>query len=184
MNTAILIKDAKQQNAAAQKCLFDLFADKMLMTCRRYLKNKEDAEEILLDGFYKFFRGLNSFNFQNEAALQAWLKKIMVNECLMFLRKKNVFGIVTEAEPKEPTIAENVFSNLSAAEIFKLIIQLPVGYRTVFNLYVIEGENHKTIAALLNISEGTSKSQLSKARILLQKMLLQKGIDYVATKTK
>lgn len=184
MNTAILIKDAKQQNAAAQKCLFDLFADKMLMTCRRYLKNKEDAEEILLDGFYKFFRGLNSFNFQNEAALQAWLKKIMVNECLMFLRKKNNFNIVTEAVPEELIIAENVFSNLSAAEIFNLIVQLPVGYRTVFNLYVIEGENHKTIAALLNISEGTSKSQLSKARILLQKMLLQKGIDYVATKTK
>ena len=111
MNTAILIKDAKQQNAAAQKCLFDLFADKMLMTCRRYLKNKEDAEEILLDGFCKFFRSLDSFNFQNEAALKAWLKKIMVNECLMFLRKKNNFNIVTEAVPEELIIAENVFSN-------------------------------------------------------------------------
>ena len=184
MNTAILIKEAKQQSAAAQKCLFDLFADKMLMTCRRYLKNKEDAEEILLDGFCKFFKGLDSFHYHNEAALHGWIKQIMVNECLMFLRKKNVFNIVTEAAAEEATIAENVFSNLSAAEIFSLIVQLPVGYRTVFNLYFIEGENHKTIASLLNISEGTSKSQLSKARILLQKMLLQKGIDYVATKTK
>lgn len=184
MNTAILIKDAKQQSAAAQKCLFDLFADKMLMTCRRYLKNNEDAEEILLDGFCKFFKGLDSFNYHNDAALHAWVKQIMVNECLMFLRKKNVFSIVTEADAEDATIAESVFSNLSAAEIFNLIVQLPVGYRTVFNLYVIEGENHKTIASLLNISEGTSKSQLSKGRILLQKMLLQKGIEYVATKTK
>ena len=184
MDTAILIKEARQQSAAAQKCLFDLFADKMLMTCRRYLKNREDAEEIMLDGFCKFFKGLDAFQYQNEAALQGWIKQIMVNECLMFLRKKHVFNIVTEAAAEEATIAENVFSNLSAAEIFSLIVQLPVGYRTVFNLYVVEGENHKTIASLLNISEGTSKSQLSKARILLQKMLLQKGIDYVATKTK
>jgi len=184
MNTAILIKEAKQQSASAQKCLFDLYADKMLMTCRRYLKNREDAEEILLDGFYKFFKNIELFNYKNDAALHGWLKQIMVNECLMFLRKKNVFSIVTEAAAEEITVAENAFSNLSTAEIFNLIIQLPLGYRTVFNLFVIEGENHKTIATLLNINEGTSKSQLSKAKILLQKILLQKGIGYVATKTK
>jgi RNA polymerase sigma factor (sigma-70 family) len=184
MDTAILIKEAKQESAAAQKCLFDLFVDKMLMICRRYVKSKEDAEEILLDGFCKFFENLHSFHYRNDAALQCWLKQIMVNKCLMFLRKKHVFNIVTEVASEEATIEENASSNLSAAEIFKLIIQLPVGYRTVFNLYVIEGEDHKTIASLLNISEGTSKSQLSKARALLQKMLLQKGIDYVATKSK
>lgn len=184
MNTAVLIKEAKQKSAAAQKCLFDLFADKMLMTCRRYLKNKEDAEEILLDGFCKFFQSIDSFQYQNDAALHAWLKKIMINECLMFLRKKNVFSIVTEAAAEDVIVAEEVFSHLSAAEIFSLIIQLPVGYRTVFNLFAVEGENHKTIAALLNITEGTSKSQLSKARILLQKMLVQNSIDYVATKAK
>ena len=120
MDSAILIKEAKQQSAAAQKCLFDLFADKMLMTCRRYVKNKEDAEEILLDGFCKFFKGLASFSYQNEAALHGWIKQIMVNECLMFLRKKHVFNIVTEAAAEETTTAENIFSNLSASN-FSLV---------------------------------------------------------------
>ncbi len=184
MDTSILIKEAKQQSASAQKCLFDLFADKMMMVCRRYLKNREDAEEILLDGFCKFFKNIGGFHYQNEAALFSWLKQIMVNECLMSLRKKNVFSIVSESAAEEAAVSEDAFSNLSAAEIFNLIVQLPVGYRTVFNLYAVEGNDHKQIAALLNISEGTSKSQLSKARVLLQKMLLQKGIGYVATKNK
>jgi RNA polymerase sigma factor (sigma-70 family) len=97
METSQLIKEAKQGSAAAQKYLFDQLAEKMLMICRRYVKNQEDAEELMLDGFYKFFKNLSSFNFQGDAALYAWLKRIMINECLMFLRKKNVFTIVTEA---------------------------------------------------------------------------------------
>lgn len=108
----------------------------------------------------------------------------MINECLMFLRKKNVFTIVTEATVQEMPLQEDALDKLSAGEIFNLIVQLPVGYRTVFNLYVIEGMPHKEVAALLNISEGTSKSQLSKAKNLLQKMLLQNDIDYDKRKTK
>ena len=125
-----------------------------------------------------------SFNYQGDAALYTWLKKIMINECLMFLRKKNVFTIVTEANVEEIPLQEEALNNLSADEIFKMIVQLPVGYRTVFNLYVIEGMPHKEVAALLNISEGTSKSQLSKAKVLLQKMLLQNDMDYDKRKTK
>jgi RNA polymerase sigma factor (sigma-70 family) len=178
METSQLIKEAKQGSAAAQKYLFDQLAEKMLMICRRYVKNQEDAEELMLDGFYKFFKNLSSFNFQGDAALYAWLKRIMINECLMFLRKKNVFTIVTEAEVEDILLQEEALNNLSADEIFKMIVQLPVGYRTVFNLYVIEGMTHKEVAALLNISEGTSKSQLSKAKVLLQKGLLQKDMDY------
>jgi RNA polymerase sigma factor (sigma-70 family) len=182
MNTATLVKEAKQGGTAAQKCLFDLFADNMLLVCCRYVKKKEDAEEILLDGFYKFFKNLHSFSYQGEAALYAWVKKIMINECLMFLRKKNVFTIVTESAAEEVVLEEVALDNLSATEIFNLIVTLPVGYRTVFNLYVIEGMPHKEIAALTGISEGTSKSQLSKAKGLLQKMLSQKGIEYVKQK--
>src|SRR5450432_2094193 len=183
MNIADLVNEAKHGSAAAQKYLFDKLSDRMILLCRRYVKNKEDAEEILLDGFYKFFKNLPSFNYQGEAAVYAWLKRIMINECLMFLRKKNVFTIITEMVPEEIPLQEQALNNLSAAEIFNMVVQLPVGYRTVFNLYVIEGMTHREIAALLGINEGTSKSQLSKARSLLQKMLLQKEINHGQRKT-
>lgn len=175
MEITQLVKEAKQGSAAAQKCLFDILSDRMLLLCRRYVKNAEDAEEVLLDGFYKFFHHLPAMQYQGEAALIGWLKKIMVNECLMMLRKKNVFTIVTDAAAEDIALDNSVLDELSAKEIFQLILQLPVGYRTVFNLHEIEGMEHKEIAALLGIAEGTSKSQLSKAKLLLQKNLLQHG---------
>ena len=183
MDLSELVREAKQGSAAAQRYLFDLLADKMGMLCRRYVKNRENAEEILLDGFFKLFRGLGDFRYEGEKAFYAWVKKIMVNECLMFLRKKNAFSLVAESVAEEISLDEEVLNNLSASEIFSLIVQLPVGYRTVFNLYVIEGMNHREVAALLNISEGTSKSQLSKARSLLQKILIQNGTEYARRRT-
>jgi len=182
MEIAELVKEAKQGSASAQKCLFDLLSDRMLLLCRRYLKSPEDAEEALLDGFYKFLKNLPAFHFHSDAALIGWLKKIMINECLMLLRKKNVFTIVTEADAEDIQLEEEALNNLSAKEIFELVVQLPVGYRTVFNLYVVEGMDHKEIAALMGIAEGTSKSQLSKAKLLLQKNLLQNGTGYVKRK--
>ena len=155
-----------------------------MLVCCRYLKSREDAEEVLLDGFYKFFKNLSSFHYQGDPALYAWLKKIMINECLMLLRKKNVFTIVIESAAEDIPLEEEVLNNLSAKEIFDLIVQLPVGYRTVFNLYVIEGMNHKEIAAIMGIAEGTSKSQLSKAKSLLQKKILQNGNEYIKRKSR
>ncbi len=184
MNLPELIKEAKKGSMAAQQCLFDQLYGRMLMVCRRYVKSPEDAEERLLDGFYKFFKNLHSFNYQGDAALYSWLKRIMVNECLMQLRKKNSFNIVSESAANDCTLEEDALDKLSAAEIFNLLIQLPLGYRTVFNLYVVEGMDHKEIAGLLGISEGTSKSQLSKAKSLLQKMLLAKGTEYVKQRSK
>lgn len=178
METAALIKEIKQGSAAAQKCLFNQLSDKLLLVCVRYVKKPQDAEELLLDGFYKFFKKASGFNYQGEAALYAWLKRIMINECLMFLRKKNVFIIVTESAAVEIPLEEEALNNLSANEIFNIIMQLPVGYRTVFNLYEIEGYEHSEIALSLGIAEGTSRSQLSKAKSLLQKMLLKKGTEY------
>lgn len=178
MNIPDLVTEAKGGSKAAQKCLFDLLSDRMLLVCCRYVKSREDAEELLLDGFYKFFKSLPAFQYKGEAAFYAWLKKIMIRECLMFLRKKNVFTIVAESAADEIQVEEQVLDQLSAAEIFKLVVQLPVGYRTVFNLYAIEGMTHKEIAELLDISEGTSKSQLSKAKALLQKMLSKNETDY------
>jgi RNA polymerase sigma factor (sigma-70 family) len=184
MNIAELVIDAKKGSAAAQRVLFDFFADRMLLVCLRYLKHRQDAEEILLDGFYKFFKNLNGFNYQGEAALYAWLKKIMVNECLMFLRKRNVLTMTAESAAEEIPLQEIGLDQLSANEILKTLSQLPIGYRTVFNLHVIEGMEHKEVAALMGISEGTSRSQLSKAKSLLQKLLLQKELGYGQRKSK
>ncbi len=178
-----LITEARQGSAAAQKVLFDELADQLLIVCRRYIKSPEDAEEVLLDGFYKFFTNLASFTYQGDAALYAWMKKIMINECLMFLRKKNVFTIAAESEVEQIPFDDDGLNSLSAEEIFNLVSRLPLGYRTVFNLYEMEGFAHKEIALLLDISEGTSKSQLSKSKVLLQKMLLQNGIQYVKRKS-
>jgi RNA polymerase sigma-70 factor (ECF subfamily) len=184
MEISELIKEAKKESAAAQKCLFDLMSDKMILVCRRYVKTYEDAEELLLDGFYKFFKTLSSFTYQTDGGVYAWLKKIMINECLAFLRKKHSFIIATEQEAEEIPLQEEALNNLSASEIFNLIVDLPIGYRTVFNLYVIEGMGHKEIAGLLGIAEGTSKSQLNKAKLLLQKNLMQKGNEYARQHSK
>lgn len=184
MNTQELIREAKKGSAAAQKCLFDLLSDKMMLVCRRYVKTYEDAEEIVLDGFYKFFKNLSSFSYHGDGSVYAWLKKIMINECLMFLRSKHSFIIATEQVAEEIPMNDDALGKLSASEILDLIMDLPVGYRTVFNLYVIEGMGHKEIARLLNIAEGTSKSQLNKAKLLLQKNLMQKGSEYARQHSK
>lgn len=184
MELSQLVKEAKSGSAAAQKCLFDMLSDRMLVLCWRYVKNREQAEEVLMDGFYKFFKGLPGFIYMGDAALHGWLKRIMVNECLMALRKQKVFTMVTDTAAEEVPWNDDVIGKLSADELFRLIVQLPPGYRTVFNLYEIEGLPHKEIAVALGISEGTSKSQLSKAKSLLQKMVLQKGTEYVKRNTR
>jgi RNA polymerase sigma-70 factor (ECF subfamily) len=184
MDISYLVREAKKGSAAAQKCIFDQWAGKMLLVCRRYVKSAEDAEELMLDGFYKFFKSLGGFEYQGDAALFAWLKKIMVNECLMFMRKKNLFVLVSDSNAETTGVEEEALNRMSAAEIFNLVVQLPAGYRTVFNLYEIEGMSHREIAALLGISEGTSKSQLSKAKTLLQKMLAQNESEYARRNSK
>jgi RNA polymerase sigma-70 factor (ECF subfamily) len=184
MDVSELIKEAKVGIAASQKCLFDMFADKMLLVGLRYVKSSQDAEEIVLDAFLKFFKSLASFDYKGEAALYTWLKKIVINECLMRLRKTNVFSIVAEIEAEDVTLDENILDALSAEEILSTIRGLPNGYRTVFNLNVIEGFNHKEIGQLLNISEGTSKSQLFKAKSLLQRMIIQNNSNYGHRKNK
>jgi RNA polymerase sigma-70 factor (ECF subfamily) len=184
MDTAHLIKEARQGSAAAQKFLFENWQKKMMLICMRYLKNEQDAEEALLDGFYKFFTSLYQFTYQNEAALHGWLKKIMVTACLMQLRKKNAFAIVSEYDAANVPLPEDALNMLNTKEILHLIVQLPIGYRTVFNLYMIEGFSHKEIAQLLQIEEGTSKSQLSKAKLLLQKNLTHYTNQYAKQQSK
>lgn len=173
-----LIKECKKGSVTAQKYLFDRFAKQMFIVCRRYMKNDETAEEQLMNGFLKFFQTIERFEYLNEASTVAWIKKLMVNECLMELRKNSSFLKVATDELPEVAEDEAALHQLSAAEIFKLITQLPPGYRTVFNLFEAEGYTHKEIAAMLGISEGTSKSQLSKAKQMLQQLLHQQNSFY------
>jgi RNA polymerase sigma factor (sigma-70 family) len=184
MDLQQLLQDCKKQNTAAQKCLYDRFAAAMFLVCRRYVKKDEIAEEMVLNGFLKFFRSLNVFDYITEVATIAWLKKIMINECLMHLRSSNSFLEVATSQLPEVVLDESIINELSAEEIFKVITQLPTGYRTIFNLSVIEGYTHKEIAQLLGIAEGTSKSQLSKAKTLLQTLLIQNNEAYASRKTK
>lgn len=184
MSLQQLLKDCKQQKQHAQKSLYDRFAVAMFILCRRYVKSDEEAEEVMMNGFLKLFQSLKSFTYIGDAATIGWMKKIMVNECLMQLRSNNSFLQLAADDFPETPIDDNVIGELSADEIFKLIVQLPVGYRTVFNLYVLENFNHREIAEILGISEGTSKSQLSKARQMLQQMLIKNNSDYAWRKTK
>lgn len=180
MDARSLLLEARQGRLAAQKRLFEAFADRMLMVCRRYVKSPEDAEEIMLDGFLKFFKTIDSVEFQGEAALFAWIKRIMINECLMFLRRNASLTIVSETDALEQPVEPDFLDRLTAAELFSIIIQLPVGYRTVFNLFEVEGWSHAEIGKLLGIQEATSRSQLFKARALLQNKLVQNYSHYVS----
>lgn len=175
MDEALVIQGCREGQSKAQKLLFDQYADAMLAVCTRYVKTHADAEELMLNGFYKFLSQVNKFVYNGPGSIGPWLRKIMVNECLMFLRKKGQLIINNEQAAEEIGISEEAIDKLSAAELFRSITELPAGYRTVFNLYVMEEMSHKEIAALLGISEGTSKSQLSKAKQYLQNIIKQKG---------
>ncbi len=171
MELSELIKECREERLTAQKWLYDRYAVSFFLLCRRYLKTDEAAEDCMMSGFLKIFKGLGGFEYKNETATVAWMKRIMVNECLQQLRKKEPFFFVVEEAAQDITVASSVLDQLSAEELFQLITKLPIGYRTVFNLYAVEGLKHQEIAKELGITEGTSKSQLNRARILLQQML-------------
>lgn len=169
----IVIRQCKKGDARAQQQLFDCYAKLMMAVCVRYVKDWHIAEDLMLGGFQKFFFRIAEFEYTREDNLKAYLKKIMVNECLMFLRSLKIKYSKDEPVAEMSMEEANVLDKLAAKELFKLISKLPDGYRTVFNLFVIEGLSHKEIATALSISEGTSKSQLNKAKKLLQQFVLK-----------
>lgn len=177
MNEYRLVEGCRRGDAKAQRALFEQYAGTMLMLCRRYLQHDVQAEEALLSGFEKFFRTIDRFVYTNEAGVAPWLRKIMVNECLLTLRKKTIFT-AKEEMPDGVAADEDAIAKMSADEILRVIGKLPEGYRTVFNLYVIEGYSHAEIAGMLEIAEGTSKSQLAKAKNYLQNELRKRGVVY------
>lgn len=161
-----LIKKAITNNREAQQLLFEEYSPKMLGVCRQYVKDLHHAEDLLLQGFLKVFTNLHRFKY--EGSFEGWIRRIMVNTCITYLRKKNLIDLSDEDYVFNDSATESL-ENTSVEDIQKLIDQLPEGYKIVFNLYAIEGYKHSEIAEKLEISESTSKTQLFKARKLLQK---------------
>lgn len=162
---AKLIKRASQQNREAQQQLFEQFSPKMLGVCRQYVKDMHHAEDLMLQGFFKVFTNLQKF--KGAGSFEGWVRRIMVNTCISYLRKKNPIQLTDEDFVFNDSATESL-ENTSVEDIQKLIDKLPEGYKLVFNLYAIEGFKHSEIAEKLQISESTSKSQLFKARKWLQ----------------
>ena len=145
----------------------------MFGVCRRYLLNREDAEDVLVEGMFRVFDNIQSY--QGTGSFEGWIRRIVVNEALMFLRKKRLLTVDTDAselQNLELSTPLSIEHELAAQDILKLLEQLPTGYRTIFNLYVIEGYKHIEIAEMLGISINTSKSQLILAKEKLKKMVI------------
>jgi len=169
-----LIQRLKQQDPAAQKWLYDRYSPLLFSVCRRYLRSREDAEEALVSGLFKVFSQIESYS--GAGSFEGWMRRIVVNEALMMLRKaQNLVFPGDEMQIPDPADRFSVEADMSAREILELLDQLPNGYRTVFNLYVIEGFKHQEIADMLGISINTSKSQLILAREKLRNLLKTKG---------
>jgi len=166
-----IIYKCREGNSKAQSELYRLFSPKMYGVCLRYAKDTANAEDILQEGFVRVFTKIEQFEFKG--SFEGWLRRIMVNTALEKFRKHDRLYPVEEMQIYEATEwVEETISSISAAELMVMIQELPPRYRMVFNLYAIEGYSHLEIGEMMNISEGTSKSNLSRARMILQKKVL------------
>lgn len=167
-----LIDGCRRQDRHAQRFLFEHYSGRMLALCCRYVKDRMDAEDVMVVAFTKVFDRIKQF--KGDGSFEGWIRRIIVNESLTYLRKNKSMYLETdiEAADREPDYGK-LDGQLEAEDLMKLIADLPTGYRIVFNLYAIDGYSHQEIAGQLGVSENTSKSQLSRARALLQKRLLE-----------
>ncbi len=167
-----LLDGCRRHDRHAQRFLYEHFSSRMLALCNRYVKDRMEAEDVMVVAFTKVFDRIRQF--KGDGSFEGWIRRIMVNESLTFLRRNRGMYLETDIEvaDREPDY-ERLDSTLEAEDLLKLIADLPAGYRIVFNLYAIDGYAHQEIATQLGISENTSKSQLSRARAYLQKRLLQ-----------
>lgn len=169
-----LIRGCIRDEAACQKEVYDRYASRMLGVCHRYARNSADAEDILQDSFIKVFGKIGQF--KSEGSFEGWIRRIVVNTAIkkysLSRYNKELIGyeITDHLQPTEEPVA---FGHLTEKDLLSLINSLPDGYRLIFNLYVIEGYQHDEIASMLGIQPGTSRSQLVKARTMLQKQILE-----------
>ncbi|MFZ1808586.1 MAG: sigma-70 family RNA polymerase sigma factor [Cyclobacteriaceae bacterium] len=172
------IEGCKRQDSRAQESLYAQYSGKMYALCCRYVPSKMEAEDVLVIAFTKVFERIDQF--KAEGSFEGWLRRIVVNESLTYLRRNKNMYLETEIEAvdKNPNFGQ-LENHLEADDLLRMVGELPTGYRMVFNLYAIDGYSHKEIAGQLEISENTSKSQLSRARALLKKKLneLEKEVE-------
>ncbi len=176
MTEELMLAGCLRNNASAQEALYNRFSPRMLGVCYRFAKNREDAEDMLQEGFIKVFTQMHQY--RNEGALEGWIRRIIVHTCINILKKNKKF-----AESVDIIHANSVFvkedlipSIMQAKQVVECIRMLPMGYRTVLNLYAIEGFSHKEIAGILDIEESTSRSQYTRAKAMLEEILIRKKI--------
>jgi RNA polymerase sigma factor (sigma-70 family) len=178
MTEEAILQGCLKNNAAAQKTLYEKYSGKMLVVCYRYAHNREDAEDMLQEGFIKVFSQIHTF--ENRGALEGWIRRIIVHTCINNLKKNKRFNESVDLihansiQVREETIP----SIIQAKEVVECIRLLPIGYRTVLNLYAIEGFSHKEIASMLDIEESTSRSQYTRSKAMLEDILVRKHILY------
>jgi RNA polymerase sigma-70 factor (ECF subfamily) len=176
MTEEAILSGCLQNDAGAQRELYSRYSPKMLSVCYRFAHNREDAEDMLQEGFIKVFSQVHTF--QNKGAFEGWIRRIMVHTCINHLKKNKKFNESVDiiyangVQIRE----ESVPSIVQAKQIVECIRLLPLGYRTVLNLYAIEGYTHKEISAMLDVEESTSRSQYTRAKQMLEDILIRKNI--------
>jgi RNA polymerase sigma factor (sigma-70 family) len=176
MTEELMLAGCLKNNAASQEALYNRFSPRMLGVCYRFAKNREDAEDMLQEGFIKVFTQIHQY--RNEGALEGWIRRIVVHTCINNLKKNKKF-----ADSLDIIHAKSIYINeelipsiMQAKQVVECIRMLPIGYRTVLNLYAVEGYPHKDIAAMLDIEESTSRSQYTRAKAMLEEILIKKKI--------
>ena len=171
MDEQLLIAGCKRGESWARKEVYELYAPAMMSVCMRYVNNRETARDLLQDGFVKIFTSMDSYT--GSGSFEGWMRKIFVNCALEYLRKSDVLREATDLDNTAELIQpdSSAISDMSAAELMNLVKELPVGFRTVFNMFAIEGYSHKEISEMLNITESTSRSQYTRAKQLLQRRI-------------
>lgn len=176
MTEEVMLHGCLNNLASAQEALYVRFSPRMLGVCYRFARNREDAEDMLQEGFIKVFSQMHQF--RNQGALEGWIRRIVVHTCINILKKNKKFAdSVDLIHANSIHLNENnIHSILQAKQVVESIRLLPMGYRTVLNLYAIEGFSHKEIAAILDIEESTSRSQYTRAKAMLEDILIKKKI--------
>ncbi|GAC1423240.1 MAG: RNA polymerase sigma factor [Flavisolibacter sp.] len=171
-----ILQGCIKNNASAQRALYEKFSAKMLAVCYRYGHNREDAEDMLQEGFIKIF--LQIHTFESRGVLEGWIRRIMVHTCINNLKKNKRFNESVDLIHANALQIreEGIPSIIQAKEVVECIRMLPIGYRTVLNLYAIEGFSHKEIATMLDIEESTSRSQYTRSKSMLENILIRKNI--------
>ena len=176
MTEESLILACANNNAAAQRELYNRFSGVLFGVCLRYAYRREDAEDMLQEGFVKIFKRINSF--ENKGNFEGWMKRVMVNNCINYLTKNKKFSEILSIENAYAfeLQEESISSKLLGKQVLECLRLLPIGYRTVINLSIIEGFSHKEIGEILEIGESTSRSQLIRGKALLESILISKKI--------